>query len=95
VVQVEFVIPERAAAKSQRWPLVPPQAMPRASDSLHLKITANGLHLPRAGQHGAIGADVIALMYALKIPIAVLAGFNWGGRAACVAAALWPERCTA
>ncbi len=51
--------------------------------------------IPRAGQHGAIGADVIALMYALKIPIAVLAGFNWGGRAACVAAALWPERCTA
>ena len=51
--------------------------------------------IPRAGQHGAIGADVIALMYALKIPIAVLAGFNWGGRAACVAAALWPERYTA
>ena len=44
VVQVEFVIPERAAAKSQRWPLVPPQAMTRASDSLHLKIAANGLH---------------------------------------------------
>jgi hypothetical protein len=43
VVQVEFVIPERAAAKSQRWPLVPPQALPRASDSLHLKITVNGL----------------------------------------------------
>ena len=48
---------------------------------------------PRAGQQGAIGADVIALMDALKIPGAVLAGFNWGGRAACVAAALWPERC--
>jgi pimeloyl-ACP methyl ester carboxylesterase len=48
---------------------------------------------PRAGQQGAIGADVIALMDALKIPSAVLAGFDWGGRAACVAAALWPERC--
>lgn len=49
---------------------------------------------PRAGQQGAIGADVIALMDALKIPAAVFAGFDWGGRAACVAAALWPERCT-
>jgi pimeloyl-ACP methyl ester carboxylesterase len=48
---------------------------------------------PRAGQQGAIGADVIALMDALRIPTAVLAGFDWGGRAACVAAALWPERC--
>ena len=45
---------------------------------------------PRAGQQGAIGADVIALMDALRIPGAVLAGFDWGGRAACVAAALWP-----
>jgi pimeloyl-ACP methyl ester carboxylesterase len=49
---------------------------------------------PRAGQQGAIGADVIALMDALQIRSAVLAGFDWGGRAACVAAALWPERCT-
>jgi pimeloyl-ACP methyl ester carboxylesterase len=47
----------------------------------------------RAGQQGAIGADVIALMDALNIPSAVLAGYDWGGRAACVAAALWPERC--
>lgn len=48
---------------------------------------------PRAGQQGAIGADVIALMDALAISKAVLAGFDWGGRAACVAAALWPRRC--
>jgi pimeloyl-ACP methyl ester carboxylesterase len=48
----------------------------------------------RAGQQGAIGADTIALMDALKIERAVLAGYDWGGRAACVAAALWPERCT-
>ena len=48
---------------------------------------------PRSGQQAAIGADVIALMDALQIPRAVLAGFDWGGRAACVAAALWPERC--
>jgi pimeloyl-ACP methyl ester carboxylesterase len=48
---------------------------------------------PRAGQQGAIGADVIASMDALNIPSAVLAGYDWGGRAACVAAALWPERC--
>jgi pimeloyl-ACP methyl ester carboxylesterase len=37
---------------------------------------------------------VIALMDALKLHRAVLAGYDWGGRAACVAAALWPERCT-
>src|SRR5580692_4794398 len=49
---------------------------------------------PRSGQQAAIGADVIALMDALKIPTAVLAGYDWGGRAACVVAALWPERCT-
>jgi pimeloyl-ACP methyl ester carboxylesterase len=49
---------------------------------------------PRAGQQAAIGADVIALMDALKIPTAVLAGYDWGGRAACVVAALWPERCS-
>ncbi|MGO4327497.1 alpha/beta fold hydrolase [Cupriavidus sp. 2TAF22] len=48
---------------------------------------------PRSGQQGAIGTDVIALMDALRMPRAVLAGFDWGGRAACVAAALWPERC--
>ena len=49
---------------------------------------------PRSGQQAAIGADVIALMDALKIRRAVLAGYDWGGRAACVAAALWPDRCT-
>ena len=47
----------------------------------------------RSGEQAAIGADVIALMDALHIKRAVLAGHNWGGRAACVAAALWPERC--
>ena len=48
---------------------------------------------PRSGEQAAIGADVIALMDALGIRRAVLGGHNWGGRAACVAAALWPERC--
>lgn len=47
----------------------------------------------RSGQQAAIGADVIALMDALHISKAVLAGYDWGGRAACVVAALWPERC--
>ena len=47
----------------------------------------------RSGEQAAIGADVIALMDALRIQRAVFAGRNWGGRAACVAAALWPERC--
>jgi pimeloyl-ACP methyl ester carboxylesterase len=48
---------------------------------------------PRSGQQAALGADVIDLMDALAIPRAVLAGYDWGGRAACVVAALWPQRC--
>jgi len=47
----------------------------------------------RSGEQAAIGADVIALLDALGVKRAVFAGHNWGGRAACVAAALWPERC--
>ena len=47
----------------------------------------------RSGEQAAIGADVMALIDALRIKRAVLAGHNWGGRAACVAAALWPDRC--
>lgn len=46
----------------------------------------------RSGQQGAIGHDLLELLDALKLPSAVLAGFDWGGRAACVVAALWPER---
>jgi pimeloyl-ACP methyl ester carboxylesterase len=49
---------------------------------------------PRSGQQAALGADVVALLDALGIPRAVLAGYDWGARAACVVAALWPERCT-
>ncbi len=48
---------------------------------------------PRSGQQAALGADAVALMDALGLNRAVLAGYDWGGRAACVAAALWPERC--
>ena len=49
---------------------------------------------PRSGEQAAIGADLIALIDALAIPRAVFAGYDWGGRAACIGAALWPERCT-
>jgi pimeloyl-ACP methyl ester carboxylesterase len=48
---------------------------------------------PRSGQQAALGVDVVAFMDALGIPRAVLAGYDWGGRAACVVAALWPDRC--
>ena len=48
---------------------------------------------PRSGEQAAIGADMMALMDALGIRRAVFAGYDWGGRAACVGAALWPERC--
>lgn len=49
--------------------------------------------VPRSGEQAALGADLLALLDALAIPRAVLAGYDWGGRAACVVAALWPERC--
>lgn len=49
----------------------------------------------RNGQQSAVALDIIALMDALRIPKAVIAGFDWGARTACVMAALWPERCKA
>jgi pimeloyl-ACP methyl ester carboxylesterase len=48
----------------------------------------------RNGQQGALAQDVIALMDALRIPEAILGGYDWGGRTANVVAALWPQRCT-
>jgi pimeloyl-ACP methyl ester carboxylesterase len=47
----------------------------------------------RSGEQAALGADMMALMDALGIKRAVFAGYDWGGRAACIGAALWPERC--
>ena len=47
---------------------------------------------PRSGQQAALGADVRDLMDALQISRAILAGYDWGGRGACIVAALWPER---
>ena len=47
---------------------------------------------PRSGQQGALGVDLRDLMDALQIPRALLVGYDWGGRAACIVAALWPER---
>src|ERR1700726_4441009 len=47
---------------------------------------------PRSGQQAALGNDLRELLDALAIERAVLAGYDWGGRAACVVAALWPER---
>jgi len=49
----------------------------------------------RNGQPAALAVDVTALMAALKIDTAILAGFDWGGRSADIIAALWPERCKA
>jgi pimeloyl-ACP methyl ester carboxylesterase len=50
---------------------------------------------PRNGQQAALAIDVIALMDALGIERAVIGGFDWGARTACIVAALWPERCKA
>lgn len=50
---------------------------------------------PRNGQQAALANDVIALMDALKIEKATIAGFDWGARTADIVAAIWPERTTA
>ena len=49
----------------------------------------------RNGQQSALARDALALMDALEIETAVLAGFDWGARSADVVAALWPQRCRA
>ena len=46
---------------------------------------------PRSGQQAALGADLLALLDALRIDEAVVAGYDWGGRAACVVAAEEPR----
>lgn len=50
---------------------------------------------PRNGQQSALAADMIALMDALGIEKAIVAGFDWGARTVNIMAALWPERCKA
>ncbi len=47
---------------------------------------------PRSGQQAALAADLLALLDALKIERALLGGYDWGGRAACIVAALYPQR---
>ncbi len=49
---------------------------------------------PRNGEQAALATDTIALMDALAIEKAVVAGFDWGARSADILAALWPERCS-
>ena len=48
---------------------------------------------PRNGQPSVVAVDIVALMDALKIQKAILAGYDWGARTADIIAALWPERC--
>jgi pimeloyl-ACP methyl ester carboxylesterase len=47
----------------------------------------------RNGQQSVVAVDIIALMDALKIPKAIIGGFDWGARTADIMAAIWPERC--
>jgi pimeloyl-ACP methyl ester carboxylesterase len=46
----------------------------------------------RSGQQAALASDLLALMNALSIQKAILGGYDWGGRAACIVAALFPGR---
>jgi pimeloyl-ACP methyl ester carboxylesterase len=46
----------------------------------------------RSGQQAALGRDLIEVLGALRIEGAIVAGFDWGGLASCVAAALWPNK---
>jgi pimeloyl-ACP methyl ester carboxylesterase len=50
---------------------------------------------PRSGEQAALGVDLLNFMDALRIERAVLGGYDWGGRAACIVSALWPERVVA
>jgi pimeloyl-ACP methyl ester carboxylesterase len=50
---------------------------------------------PRSGEQAALGADLLDFMDALRIERAVLGGYDWGGRAACIVAALLPKRAVA
>ncbi len=47
---------------------------------------------PRSGEQAALGHDLLDLIDALALESPILAGYDWGGRAACVVAARWPER---
>ena len=47
---------------------------------------------PRSGEQAALGHDLLQFMQALDVERAALAGYDWGGRAACIVAALWPEK---
>jgi len=49
----------------------------------------------RNAQQSAVAVDIIALMDALRVQKAIVAGFDWGARTADVMAVLWPERCKA
>jgi pimeloyl-ACP methyl ester carboxylesterase len=49
--------------------------------------------IPRSAEQGALASDVIDLLDGLGLSRAIFAGFDWGARAACAAAALWPQRC--
>ncbi|MCR9212271.1 MAG: alpha/beta hydrolase [Proteobacteria bacterium] len=55
-------------------------------------LSANTL---RSGEQAALGSDLLSLMDALEIEKAIVGGYDWGGRAACIVSALWPERVTA
>jgi pimeloyl-ACP methyl ester carboxylesterase len=46
----------------------------------------------RSGEQGALGRDLLDLLDGLGITSAIVAGFDWGGRSACVVSALWPDR---
>jgi pimeloyl-ACP methyl ester carboxylesterase len=50
---------------------------------------------PRSGEQAALGHDLLEFLDTLGLERATLAGYDWGGRAACIVAALWPERVTA
>ena len=47
---------------------------------------------PRSGEQAALAQDLLDLLDGLQVRQTVLAGFDWGGRAACIVAAIWPER---
>jgi len=83
----------RAPSGRRRWPASrrPSSARRRGSGCRPVRSEDT----PHNGQQSALAVDAIALLDALGVDEAIVAGFDWGARTANVMAALWPERCRA
>ena len=78
-----------------RWSRFSPAGAPASSGPTSAGSGRPGFRsasVMRSGQQAALGSDVMALVTALNLEPVILAGYDWGGLASCVATALWPDR---